>query len=169
MRFKTAFDLTTASVDPFTGPLPITYLLFIIGICLIISYKRNNKDPRIRTLLIGTGFISMSTIFLFIFLGGQFGDIHKANKIIESGKFFVVEGQPENYHPMPAEGHDEESFTIKGIRFAYSDYVLNGAGYHNAASLGGVIVPNKYYRLTYYTLHDHDIDSNRILKIEIGQ
>ena len=69
---------------------------------------------------------------------------------------------------MPKEGHDMERFEINGVHFEYSDYVLNGAGYHNAASLGGVIIPNKYYRLTYYTLHD-DIDSNRILKIEIRQ
>ena len=66
---------------------------------------------------------------------------------------------------MPKEGHDEERFDINGVHFAYSDFILTAAGYHNAASLGGVIVPNNYYRLTYYTLHD-DIDSNRILKID---
>jgi len=172
MMFKTAFDLSTEKVDYFKTPFLIfSYLAFIIGIGLIISYKRNRIDDikKVKTLFIGTGFISMAAIFLLLFLGGQFGDIHVAKKIMHSGKFSVVEGQPQHYHPMPPEGHDEESFDINGIHFAYSDYSLNGAGYNNAASLGGVIVPGKYYRLTYYTLHDHDIDSNRILKIEIRQ
>ena len=77
----------------------------------------------------------------------------------------MVEGTPINYHPMPKEGHAKEWFDINGVHFAYSDYILSGAGYHNAASLGGVIVPNKYYRLTYYA--SNDLDSNKILKIEI--
>jgi len=165
MNFKTLYDLTTEKVNYFTGFLPMTYVFFVIAIILLASFKKS-KEP--KKLVIGLGFTFISSIFLLVFLVGQFLDIYKAKKIMRSGSFFVVEGQPANYHPMPKEGHDEERFDINGVHFGYSDYVLNAAGYHNAASLGGVIVPNNYYRLTYYILHN-DIDSNRILKIEIRQ
>ncbi len=165
MDFKTLYDLTAENINFFSGFLPIAYLFLLIGISLLISYK-NNKEP--KKLLVGLVFTFISFNFLFIFFGGQFLDIHKAKKIMDSSNFFVVEGYPENFHPMPKEGHDMERFYINGVHFAYSDYALNATGYHNAASLGGVIKPKNYYRLTYYTLHDN-IDSNRILKIEIRQ
>jgi hypothetical protein len=165
MYFKTLYDLTVEKINLFYGPLPITYLLFSAGIGLLIFYKKT-KDS--KKLLVGLVFSFFSVVFLLVFLGGQFLGVRKAKRLIKSGHFSVVEGQPENYHPMPKEGHDKERFDINGVHFAYSDFVDNAPGYHNAASLGGVITARNYYRITYYTLHD-DIDSNRILKIEIRQ
>ena len=115
----------------------------------------------------GLGFTFISFIFLFGFLFAQFFDISRAKRIIKNGSFFVIEGPIENYHPMPKEGHEMERFDISGVHFEYSDY-QGGLGYHNAASLGGVIAPNNYYRVTYCRLHENE-DTNRILKIEIRQ
>jgi hypothetical protein len=165
MNFKTVYDLATEKVDFFYKDLPTLYLFLITGIGLLIFYNRNRK--KIKTLAIGLGFIFISSIGLLIFLVGQYHDIDKAKQIIKNKTFFVVEGVPENFHPMPKDGHGWEEFDINGVDFAYSDYMLDGAGYKNTSTLGGgVIVPNKYYRLTYYTLHGN-LDSNKILKIEI--
>jgi hypothetical protein len=102
-----------------------------------------------------------------VFLVWQFLDRNKARRLLQTGNYFTVEGRPENYHPMPKEGHDNERFDMDGVHFGYSDYTMNAAGYNHAASLGGVITPGNYYRLAYYKTID--IDSNRILKIEIRQ
>ena len=66
------------------------------------------------------------------------------------GESQTVEGYAENFHPMPATGPDEESFTIRGVRFFYSDWVLS-FGYHNARSLGGVITGDGQHLRIGYT------------------
>ena len=143
------------------------FTCFLLGIGLLIFYKRNRQKT--KTLFLGLGFAFISSIGLLISLFGQFRDINKAKQIIKSKKFLIVEGNPINYHPLPKTGHGWEWFYINGVSFAYSDYDLDGAGYHNTASLGGVIVPNKYYRLTYYRSPENYVVSNKILKIEVRQ
>ncbi len=173
MTFKTLFDLTTEKVDYFYGPLAMVYLFLIIGICVIISLFLKDKQYKgiftgdikaIKKLLIGGAFIAMPILFMAIFLGSQISGASKAKQIMEKGKFKIVEGKPENYHPMPKEGHDQESFDIGGVHFEYSDFILK-FGYSNAASLGGVIRPDNYYRITYY----EEPYNNAIIKIEIKE
>lgn len=40
---------------------------------------------------------------------------------LTSGKYQVLEGPVENFHPMPDDGGSEESFSIAGHSFSYSD------------------------------------------------
>jgi hypothetical protein len=167
MNFKTVFDLTTAKSSLLIGYLPLVYLC-IIGISLIFVYTRIRKRlQKNNNQLIALGFISIFFYFILVFMLRQFSDGRKIKQIMEDRNYFIVEGTPENYHPMPKEGHDNERFDINGIHFEYSDFVINAAGYNHAASLGGVITPENYYRLTFYKVND--INSNRILKIEIRQ
>lgn len=177
MNFKTLYDSSAGHVDYFISFLLAAYPAFIIGVCLLVSgiftllsYKKDKENskflPGLKKLLIGSGFTSIAILFFLMFLGKQLLNIKKAKRIMTDHTFSVVEGVPENYHPMPEEGHDMERFDIGGVHFEYSDYDFGDIGYHNAASLGGVIKPGNYYRLTYYVLHN-DLDSNRILKIEI--
>ncbi len=42
----------------------------------------------------------------------------------ENGRFEVVEGLVENFDPMPSSGHKMESFSVNGVRFEYSDFVV---------------------------------------------
>lgn len=86
-------------------------------------------------------------------------------KRLENDDVFVVEGYVENYHPMPATGHDMEHFEINGVYFEYSDF--DGAnGYHNAASLGGVVTRNgQYLKIKYVVSEDDEGTNNRILYI----
>lgn len=173
MRYKTLFNLAAEKVDYFQDPLPIAYLLLIIGIGLIVSlflgYKQHKEmfnwnSQAVKKLLIGCTFIAMSLMFLLIFLGTQFSDNFKARHIIRKGTFTIVEGKPQNYHPMPKDGHDVESFDIEGVHFEYSDFHPK-FGYSNAASLGGVIRPENYYRITYL----EEPYNNAIIKIEIKE
>ena len=66
------------------------------------------------------------------------------------GEYEIVEGYVENFDPMPEVGHKQESFTIDGVRFEYSDYEIR-SGYHNARSLGGVITGDGQHLKIGYT------------------
>lgn len=66
----------------------------------------------------------------------------------EEGNFQVVEGVVENFHPMPEAGHEMESFSVNGVRFEYSDYVVT-PGFNNTVSHGGPISAGLPVRVTY--------------------
>lgn len=89
--------------------------------------------------------------------------------MIANDDLLVVEGYVEKYHPMPADGHDTEHFEINGVFFEYSDYAMTN-GYHNAASLGGVVNRNGQYLKIKYMVYEYDeeydgISENVILYI----
>jgi len=168
MKYTTIYDLSTEKVHYFSMPLPLSYLFLIIGIIVFIKNLKQNHTTSQKPIgiIVGAAFIVMSIGFLNIFLVRQFTDTNTAKQIFERGNFFVVERKPQNFHFMPREGHDTERFDVQKIHFGYSDYNAYAPGYHHAASLGGVITPQNYYRLTYYKIRD--IDSNRIIKIEVA-
>ena len=56
----------------------------------------------------------------------------------KTGDYSIVEGTVENYKPMPVEGHANESFSISGIEFSYSN-ISSMAGYSKTKHYGGVI------------------------------
>ena len=75
----------------------------------------------------------------------------------------IVEGYVDQYHPMPSDGHDTEHFNINGVYFEYSNYeIVNG--YHDAASLGGVITHDGQHLKIKYI--EDDSGNNVILYIE---
>ena len=49
---------------------------------------------------------------------------------------------------MPAEGHQDETFTVNGIHFAYSDYVITG-GFNQTQSHAGPIREGFAVRIHY--------------------
>ena len=78
---------------------------------------------------------------------------------MRSGNCQVVEGPVEEFVPMPYGGHAEESFTIKGVRFKYSDFDDSKPGFNRSESHGGPIHKNMWLRV-----HYHD---GSILQIEV--
>jgi hypothetical protein len=66
---------------------------------------------------------------------------------------------------MPYGGHKQESFTLNGIEFNYSDFSSSYYGFHNSASHGAPIKENgQEVRIGYIT---RDSGNNTILKIEL--
>jgi hypothetical protein len=108
------------------------------------------------------------SIFAMIFFGFLFIGIlspvnyFKTRRIYFSDQAKSVEGVVENYHPMPASGHDTERFEVGGVHFEYSDYSITSYGYNNATSKGGVIKEGMLVRIKYYS----DGYQNHILKLE---
>jgi hypothetical protein len=60
----------------------------------------------------------------------------------------VVEGRVINFHPMPSEGHRNESFTIENEYFSYLDFVVTPC-FNNSSSHGGPIRPDLPFRVSY--------------------
>ena len=168
--YRTVFDLTKFHFDSRQGLIPGCFYFFLFGIMLLIihrSIRARQRSNSFKALALGVVFVLFSSIMIFALVIPQLLSPSRAKQIIKEGKFMVVEGTPENFHPMPPEGHSEESFELQGVNFHYSDFEAR-LGYHHAESLGGVIHPGNYYRITYYPDQDSvEEGGHSILKIEL--
>ena len=103
-------------------------------------------------------FLGFAIFWTSIAFVGTFTGFLKGRDALLSGQAEYVEGVVQNFVPMPYQGHATESFTVKGIRFAYSDYIVT-SGFNNTVSHGGPIRQGLYVRIWYL--------SNDILKLQI--
>ena len=112
-----------------------------------------------------------SWLFRYFFLGfailwtggaflGTYTSYLRHRALARDNKCRAVEGPVENFVPMPVTGHSDESFSVAGVPFAYSDYGVTDA-FNNTASHGGPIDQNSYVRICY------DPKGNAILRLEI--
>jgi hypothetical protein len=76
------------------------------------------------------------------------------------GRYSTVEGTVSNFHPMPYSGHQDETFSVNGVKFSYSDYVLIPC-FNNTASHGGPVHEGLRVRIAY--------SGNCILKLEVSR
>jgi hypothetical protein len=86
---------------------------------------------------------------------------------LHNGTAQVVEGQVENFHPMPRTGHDTERFTVNGVLFSYSDAELT-PGFNQTSSHGGPIREGLDVRIHYIGIFGDPVQPT-ILKLEIRQ
>ena len=77
----------------------------------------------------------------------------------------LVEGVVEDFHPAPYEGHEDESFAVNGVRFAYSDYVITG-GFRQSSSHGGPIRQGLRVRIRYLPAGSPDLSANLIVQLD---
>ena len=109
--------------------------------CLIRGIKKARKSGKIEDrfgVVIGlTGCLSI-LIFVMILVPDKIKAYNATVGAYKRGEYEIVEGYVKDFHPMPYWGHDQESFTVSGISFAYSNY-SDTFGYHKAKSHGGVI------------------------------
>ena len=97
--------------------------------------RYSEESSALIRLYLGGAFVCVCTLLI---LHGQM-DMHRA--VVgawQRGEYETVEGQVENFVPMPKEGKGRESFDLGGVHFEYSDNCLI-TGYHNAKVNGGVI------------------------------
>jgi hypothetical protein len=111
------------------------------------------------------------TFFRYFYLGfallwtgtsffSTYAEYQRHRELAETNACSVVEGQVEDFVPMPYTGHANESFTVSGVTFSYSDYAITD-GFNNTSSHGGPINANSYVRICY------DPSSHAILRLEI--
>ena len=107
-------------------------------------------------------FLIFAIIWTMTSFLGTFSNYKRLESILANGQYKIVEGQVENFDPMPYGGHKDESFTVNGIKFSFSDYTVTNA-FNNTKSHGGPIDENSYVKI-YYTAGGKN---NYILKLWI--
>jgi hypothetical protein len=160
VSFVTVFDVAQSGREDWTFFSFAAVFLLVVAIIWI-------KD-----LAIGAGWFRKIFGGLFVALGAFLTFMAATNtqsaavalqELQQDGKYLVVEGIVQNFHPMPYEGHDTERFDVAGVRFEYSDYMITG-GFNQTRSHGGPIRPGRYVRLTYVP---RGKSGNVIIRVEV--
>ncbi len=137
-------------------------LFLMIGFPLLLKLKWRELPIVVKCVFsIACVFVWVISILVFVFQYDMYTTVTNAYK---TGQYEVVEGYVENFHALPPEGHDVESFEIDGVYFSYSDAKII-TGYHNAKKNGGVITGDGQYLKIGYIYYD-DLYGNIIVYIE---
>ena len=105
-------------------------------------------------------FLVFSILWTAITFYSTYSSHMRHQNLMQRGGCQTAEGQVENFVPMPYSGHAYESFSVSGIQFKYSDYIVTD-GFNNTSSHGGPINKDSYVRICY------DPTENQILRLEI--
>ncbi len=142
-------------------------LLSAIGITSLLTVARKQREGDVQPLnftkssqkrfgpgvrvffLVWTGIAIGMTLLSLAFVVGESNGLRRQ---YSAGDYLTVEGYVEQFEPMPYSGHQMETFEVDGVRFEYSDYVLN-AGFNNTRSHGGPIDEGVYVRIDYIDNH----------------
>ncbi|HEY2033873.1 MAG TPA: hypothetical protein VGH02_09335 [Rhizomicrobium sp.] len=153
-HFVRVFDLAESGFR--TWPIALFGLIFVaIGTVLFFL-------PRIVRAL-GFSFLDTRSTWTKIFplIFGGFGllwtlasfsamytSYSSHSQLLANNACKIAEGEITDFRPMPVTGHADESFSVSGVRFRYSDYEITDA-FNNSQSHGGPIAPNEYVRICY--------------------
>ena len=120
--------------------------------CLPRSLCRESPR-RLGVLVLMVGLCWM--VATFAVTNGEYLSLIRA---FEAGDYKVVEGQVQNFHPMPLTPGGKESFEVGGMRFEYSEFELKAA--HNTTTVhAGPAEDGLFVRVAYL--------GNKILRLEI--
>ena len=141
MSYRLIFDAARSGYT--NWPFAAGGLVFVcIGVLLV---KGRAQAPKKALRYVFLGFSILWTIIAFVGTGHDYTKIRKA---LANGSADIVEGRVEDFVPMPHQGHALEHFSVCGVPFAYSDYVVT-AGFNHTSSHGGPIRPGLWVRITH--------------------
>jgi hypothetical protein len=165
-KFTIFFDVLVSGFKDWSFP---AFGLIFVGVGLLLFF-----GPTIITRLgvPSYNFPSVGlTIFRYVYLGfalvwtitafaGTYSAYLRHRDLAEGHACALVEGEVKDFVPMPFTGHADESFSVSGVPFSYSDYKASDA-FNNTSSHGGPIKPGSYVRICY------DPSDHAILILEI--
>jgi hypothetical protein len=118
--------------------LPGIILFGIIGAVIAIVQRRRRLS---KSFIMLTVFVCAVFLLLAAYAYSAPGvqDMYaRAREAYMEGQYATIEGTVTNFHPMPYSGHQNETFSVNGLQFSYSDYVLVPC-FNNTSSHGGPI------------------------------
>ena len=143
--FTTAFD---ASGQPppllFAG---LGLISIVIGYLILLSRPKSYLGWFLRlrvSRIVAILLIALWTVSAVAFTVGDWWSVH-------FGTAYVVEGDVEEFQPMPAGGHGSEHFVVDGRRFQYSDATAS-PGFDQTSIDGGPIRAGLHVRIRYVEL-----------------
>jgi hypothetical protein len=170
MPYQTVFEITS---KPFEWWFPAFGLIFIVVGVVFIKFGPKldrNKNGRSFGLAftiplrpLGWFFVIFASFWTLVAFGSTYSSYRELEQAYRTGKYSVVEGIVENFHPMPYEGHQNECFRVEKEKFCYSDYELSPA-FNQSASHGGPIRAGLPVRISYY---ENEKFHAQILRLEI--
>lgn len=123
----------------------LAVLVFSTTILLYLSITNKSRVNQLRA-----GFMSVfSLIWVSIIWAAAGQDYFRAKLALKNHTYEVVEGRVEHFHPMPKEGHEDESFSVKGIPFKYSEFKID-FGYNQCRVNGGPVYQGKLVKIHAY-------------------
>lgn len=163
MQYKTLFDINAKGFEWWP-----TLALISFGVALLLATRsmRSKESPNRKLFTFSMAalcFLSALGVFAMMRL-----DFHNAQREFTARNFETVEGQVQDFRPMPRKGGAYESFTVKGVTFSYSDYE-SSPGFNHTSSHGGPIREGLPVRITYIHDSEHSPERNIILKLEVAQ
>lgn len=144
-------------------------LLFVAIGAALLAFRNSRlmakfwRGPKAWRTAFGVFFFGFSCLWTLISGAGIIGAWAATQRAERSGTMKAVEGPVENFHPMPPTYHDLESFTVDGVRFSYSDYVVT-SGFNQSTANGGPIGAGMYVRIHYIASGP---DGPTIVRLEI--
>ncbi len=162
MNYQTVFEVTDKSFSWMCLiPLLVSAVLFFFA-----WYNRKYRHglPGVKIGIIVLTIIGGITLFISIILipTSLLNQLETKQKYT-SGRYQLIEGKIVDFHPMPVEGHSNESFTLNGVYFEYSDFQPMYS-FNNSASHGGPIrFEGQQVRIGFIT----DKGKNLILRVDV--
>lgn len=154
MEYQTVFAVAQKSAPWWLSVIVPT----AIGVCTVLAITAFIK-LKTRRVMIVVGYLVVVFMALTLSPAGVADMYARARETYARGDYATVEGQVSNFHPMPYSGHENEAFSVNGVQFSYSDYVVSPC-FSNTASHGGPIREGLRVRIAY--------SGNCILKLEVA-
>jgi hypothetical protein len=159
MSYETIFDLTQEGFRLWPGSA-LGGALLLTGAWLIAARKRlpTSTVPffsRIFPLV----FFGFAVVWTIVMSAASYREYRELSLALQSNRLLLVEGRVSNFRPMPYMGHMLERFCVRGVCFAYSNFV-HTFGFHNATSHGGPIRDGLEVRISYV--------GNVIVRLEVA-
>ncbi len=155
MEYSVIFDVGQSEFRNWCFVVSGLILTAISGGLFVFRRKLPASTPRFFPLAF-LGFSSVLTAVAVVFAASA---SHLASAL-RDGKCEEVTGDVTNFHPMPAGGHDKESFCVGNRWFEFSDYMVS-PGFNNTSSHGGPIREGLKVRIHHR--------GNDILRLEIAK
>jgi len=141
--------------------------LFFVAVGILLWKKRGSLAEMLpatfpggdasKLALLVLGFSVLWTTVAFTVAGRDYFALRGA---LKHDNAQVVEGRVENFVPMPYPGHAQERFSVCGVPFSYSDYIITG-GFNQTSSHGGPIRAGSWVRIIHL--------GDRIARLEIAR
>jgi hypothetical protein len=159
MNYETIFDLTQEGFRFWPGPA-LGGVFLLAGAWLIAARDRLPKSTlpffnRVFPFV----FFGFAVVWTIVMSASSYREYRELSAALQANRLLLVEGRVTNFRPMPYTGHRLERFCVRGVCFAYSDFVQT-FGFHNTMSHGGPIRDGLEVRISYV--------GNVIVRLEIA-
>jgi len=158
MNYETIFDLTQEGFRVWPGPA-LGSILLLVGAWLIAARDRLPRTTLPFFRVFPFLFFGFAVVWTIVMSAASYREYRELTAALKGNRLLSVEGRVTDFRPAPYTGHTLERFCVRGVCFAYSDFV-HTFGFHKTMSHGGPIHDGLEVRISYV--------GNVIVRLEIA-